>query len=207
MSEDMNKDQIEFDKSKLHKEYPAGSFVVTEEEVSMYCNSIGEKSDICHDKQKAIAAGYRDIVAPPTFCALFVRGFDRPDINLKFGNSGFHAGEAIDVLEPICVGDKLEASIQLRDVYVKTGRMQFNAKRIQPVKSIGELEKTRQELIGRWRADGTMDRPRLEAPLIPRKLHIITGGGSAALADMERLISDRWQGLSYTVIPVLVQGN
>jgi hypothetical protein len=122
MSEDMNKDQIEFDKSKLHKEYPAGSFVVTEEEVSMYCNSIGEKSDICHDKQKAIAAGYRDIVAPPTFCALFVRGFDRPDINLKFGNSGFHAGEAIDVLEPICVGDKLEASIQLSDVYVKTGR-------------------------------------------------------------------------------------
>lgn len=122
MSEDMNKDQIEFDKSKLHKEYPAGSFVVTEEEVSMYCSSIGEKSDICHDKQKAITAGYRDIVAPPTFCALFVRGFDRPDINLNFGNSGFHAGEAIDVLEPICVGDKLEASIQLSDVYVKTGR-------------------------------------------------------------------------------------
>ena len=66
--------------------------------------------------------GYRDIVAPPTFCALFVRGFDRPDINLNFGKSGFHAGEAIDVLEPICVGDKLDASIQLSDVYVKTGR-------------------------------------------------------------------------------------
>ena len=44
------------------------------------------------------------------------------DINLNFGKSGFHAGEAIDVLEPICVGDKLDASIQLSDVYVKTGR-------------------------------------------------------------------------------------
>ena len=43
------------------------------------------------------------------------------------------------------------------DVYVKTGRMQFKASRVQPVKSIGELEKARQELIQRWREDGTMD--------------------------------------------------
>ena len=122
MSEDLNKDQIVYDKSQLNKEYPAGTFLVTKEEVSMYCNSIGDQSIICHDKAKALEEGYRDIVAPPTFCALFVRGFDRPDINLNFGKSGFHAGEAIDVLEPICVGDKLDASIQLSDVYVKTGR-------------------------------------------------------------------------------------
>ena len=93
------------------------------------------------------------------------------------------------------------------DVYVKTGRMQFKASRIQPVKSIGELEKARQELIQKWREDGTMDRPRKPAPLIPKKLHIITGAGSAALADMERLIADRWPNFSYTVVPVLVQGN
>ena len=93
------------------------------------------------------------------------------------------------------------------DVYVKTGRMQFKASKIQPVKSIGELEKTRQELIQKWRDDGTMDRPRKPAPLIPKKLHIITGAGSAALADMQRLIADRWPNFSYTIVPVLVQGN
>jgi exodeoxyribonuclease VII large subunit len=43
--------------------------------------------------------------------------------------------------------------------------------------------------------------------VIPKKLHIITGAESAALADMERLIRDRWPNFSYTVIPVLVQGN
>ena len=93
------------------------------------------------------------------------------------------------------------------DVYVKTGRMQFKASRVQPVRSIGELEKTRQELIQKWRDDGTMDRPRKQAPLIPKKMHIITGAESAALADMERLISDRWPNFSYTVVPVLVQGD
>jgi len=121
------------------------------------------------------------------------------DCVLFGGNSSFTS-------QGIKEGSKLIA-IGGIDVYVKTGRMQFKASRVQPVKSIGELEKARQELIQRWRDDGTMDRPRNQPPLIPNKLHIITGADSAALADMERLIADRWPGFSYTVVPVLVQGN
>ena len=121
------------------------------------------------------------------------------DCVLFGGNSSF-------ISQGIKEGSKLIA-IGGIDVYVKTGRMQFKASRVQPVKSIGELEKARQELIQRWRDDGTMDRPRNQPLLIPKKLHIITGAGSAALADMERLIADRWPNFSYTVVPVLVQGN
>jgi exodeoxyribonuclease VII large subunit len=121
------------------------------------------------------------------------------DCVLFGGNSSF-------ISQGIKEGSKLIA-IGGIDVYVKTGRMQFKASRVQPVKSIGELEKARQELIQRWRDDGTMERPRNQPPLIPKKLHIITGAGSAALADMERLITDRWPNFSYTVVPVLVQGN
>ena len=121
------------------------------------------------------------------------------DCVLFGGNSSF-------ISQGIKEGSKLIA-IGGIDVYVKTGRMQFKASRVQPVTSIGELEKARQELIQRWRDDGTMDRPRNLPPLIPKKLHIITGAGSAALADMERLIADRWPNFSYTVVPVLVQGN
>jgi len=121
------------------------------------------------------------------------------DCVLFNGNNSFDS-------QDIKVGNKLVALGGI-DVYVKTGRMQFKASRVQPVKTIGELEKTRQELIQKWQSDGTMDRPRLAAPLIPKKLHIITGAGSAALSDMERLISDRWPNFSYTLIPVLVQGD
>ena len=121
------------------------------------------------------------------------------DCVLFGGNSSF-------ISQGIKEGSKLIA-IGGIDVYVKTGRMQFKASRVQPVKSIGELEKARQELIQRWRDDGTMERPRNQPPLIPKKLHIITGAGSAALADMERLIADKWPDFSYTVVPVLVQGN
>ncbi|RJU85941.1 MAG: hypothetical protein DWC02_05585, partial [Candidatus Poseidoniales archaeon] len=121
------------------------------------------------------------------------------DCVLFNGNKSFNSQE-------IKEGTKLVALGGI-DVYVKTGRMQFKASRVQPVKSIGELEKVRQELILKWRGDGTMDRLRKTAPLIPKRLHIITGGGSAALSDMQRLITDRWPNFSYTVIPVLVQGE
>ena len=114
--------------------------------------------------------------------------------NASFQNQGIKEGNKLVALGGI-------------DVYVKTGRMQFKASRVQPVKSIGELEKARQELILMWRNDGTINRPRKSAPLIPKNLHIITGEGSAALSDMQRLISDRWPGFGYTVVPVLVQGD
>ena len=93
------------------------------------------------------------------------------------------------------------------DVYVKTGRMQFKASGVESLTGVGELERVRRALIERWRKDGTFDRPRLSAPPIPKRMHIITGGGSAALSDMERIITDRWPGFAYTVIPVLVQGD
>ncbi len=121
------------------------------------------------------------------------------DCVLFGGNDSFIAQEIKEGMKLVALGGI--------DVYVKTGRMQFKASRVQPVKSIGELEKARQELIQKWREDGTMDRPRMPIPLIPKRLYIITGAESAALADMERLIADRWSNFSYTVIPVLVQGN
>jgi len=93
------------------------------------------------------------------------------------------------------------------DVYVKTGRMQFKASRIQPVESIGQLEKSRKALIEKWRVDGTMDRARTPIPQIPKRLVIITGAGSAALSDMQRLIDNRWPNFAYSIIPVLVQGE
>ena len=43
-------------------------------------------------------------------------------------------------------------------------------------------------------------------PPLPRHIAIITGAGSAALSDMQRLIENRWPGLRRTVIGVLVQG-
>ena len=92
------------------------------------------------------------------------------------------------------------------DLYVLRGEIQLNVERIEPVSVLGELEKTKRLLVEQLRREGELDRPRHMIPALPRHIAIITGAGSAALSDMQRLIENRWPGLRRTVIGVLVQG-
>ncbi|MBT60891.1 MAG: exodeoxyribonuclease VII large subunit [Euryarchaeota archaeon] len=93
------------------------------------------------------------------------------------------------------------------DLYVKRGNIQLNVERIEPISSLGALEETKRALVEQLRREGEIDRPRRPLPAIPKHIAIITGAGSAALSDMQRLIENRWPGLRRTVIAVLVQGN
>ncbi len=93
------------------------------------------------------------------------------------------------------------------DVYAPRGSMTLSVEKIEPVSTIGALEETRRKLISALRDDGSLDRPRLQIPQIPKHIAIITGAGSAALSDMQRLIENRWPGLRRTIIGVTVQGD
>lgn len=93
------------------------------------------------------------------------------------------------------------------DLYVKRGNIQLNVQQIEPINTLGVLEETKRALIERLRQEGEIDRPRKRLPAIPKHIAIITGVGSAALSDMQRLIENRWPGLRRTVIGVLVQGD
>ncbi|MBT5595266.1 MAG: exodeoxyribonuclease VII large subunit [Euryarchaeota archaeon] len=92
------------------------------------------------------------------------------------------------------------------DLYIRRGEIQLNVERIEPVSVLGELEKTKRLLVEQLKKEGEFDRPRQAIPTIPKHIAIITGAGSAALSDMQRLIENRWPGLRRTVIGVLVQG-
>ena len=118
----MTTQELEFDRSLLGVEHSAGTFPVEGETILKYCRAIGETDPIHMDEAAAKAAGHRALVAPPTFCTMFVRGLGRPDIKLKFGRTSFLAGQAIENLAPICAGDTLTATTRLKEVYAKTGR-------------------------------------------------------------------------------------
>lgn len=93
------------------------------------------------------------------------------------------------------------------DVYVKRGNIQLIVERIEPVNALGAMEEAKRLLVERLRNEGELDRPRTHPPVIPKHIAIVTGTGSAALADMQQLIENRWPGLRRTVIGVLVQGQ
>ena len=93
------------------------------------------------------------------------------------------------------------------DLYAKQGKIQLVVDKIEPVHSIGKMEEALRKLKLKLRQEGVFDRPRMRLPLIPKHIAIITGTGSAALSDMNRLIENRWPGLRRTIIGVLVQGE
>ena len=114
--------ELDYDRSLYGKEHRAGPFEVTEELVRDFAQSVGEAGALFTDGAAARAAGYRGLVAPPTFCTVFVRRVALPDVKLNFGRMQVHAGQRVQSKAPIVAGDSLTASSHLKDVYPKTGR-------------------------------------------------------------------------------------
>ena len=115
-------EDITYDRSLLGVEYRIGSFQVTREMILAFSTSTGEVHPLYVDEAAAKASEYGDLIAPPTFCNIFMAGFMRPDIKLEFGDVGLFASQAMDHLAPIRPGDTLEAKTRLKEVYAKTGR-------------------------------------------------------------------------------------
>ena len=114
--------ELEYDRSLYEKEFPAGPFEVTKEQIRAFAESIGDSNPVFLDESAAQEAGYSSIAAPPTFCTLLIDGLKLPDIGLKFGKLQAQAGSRVRVLAPVVAGDRLTASSRLKDVYAKTGR-------------------------------------------------------------------------------------
>ena len=110
-------------------------------------------------------------------------------------------------IDPIIEEGSVVVVIASLDLYAKAGKIQLVVSRIELVNKLGVLEERKKQLIADLKKEGLLDRARLELPVIPKHIAIITGTGSAALADMNRLIENRWPGLRRTIIGVTVQGQ
>ncbi|MBR2783285.1 MAG: exodeoxyribonuclease VII large subunit [Firmicutes bacterium] len=72
----------------------------------------------------------------------------------------------------------------------------------------GAASRAREELKARLQAEGLFDQSRKKPlPAFARRVGIVTAPGSAALADMERIIKGRQPATEITVYPALVQGT
>lgn len=115
-------DDIQYDRSLLGVSSHLGQFQVTAQMILDFAQSCGETNPVYSDEVRAGESEFGSLIAPPTFCNVFVNGMSRPDIKLEYGDIGFFAGQAIESLAPIRPGDTLNASTKLKEVYAKTGR-------------------------------------------------------------------------------------
>ena len=92
--------EIKFDRSLLGVENDIGEYQVTKEMIIKFATSTGERNPIYYDDEAGSESEYGSVIAPPTFCNMFVSGVTRPDIKLEFGDVSLFAGQAIESVSP-----------------------------------------------------------------------------------------------------------
>ena len=109
----------------IGKQYPAFEYEVGREKIREYANAVGESSPVHHDPEAARAAGFRGVVAPPMFCVVYSAGAMAPaildpemGINLMLM---VHGEQEFEWQEPVCAGDTITTSVQVKDVFDKKG--------------------------------------------------------------------------------------
>jgi len=117
----------------------------------LFCKAIGETGPLFTDTDAAIRAGYRDIIAPPTF--VFCLETDRPDgfsmvraLQLPLARL-LHGSQVIRHFQTLSPGDRVVLRAYVSDIYEKKGgALQFIAirtdvSRQDPGDKVAELER------------------------------------------------------------------
>ena len=113
------------DKKHIGHQFKPFSTVVEAGKIRLFCKAIGEDNPIHHDKKAAQAAGYRTIVAPPTFATAVTNDDPEKDALLALINVDIgwilHGEQHYEYFAPICVGDRLTCQGKVTDIYDKKG--------------------------------------------------------------------------------------
>jgi acyl dehydratase len=110
----------------IGKQWPATTYQVGREKIREYANVIGAENPVHHDREAALAAGYRDVVAPPMFCVVYSAAAMGPaildpqvGINLA---AMVHGSQEFEWGEPVCSGDEITTTARCVEIYEKDGK-------------------------------------------------------------------------------------
>ncbi len=113
------------DKAYIGKVFPPISVDVERWQLRFFAKAVGETNPIYFDEDAAKAAGYRSILAPPTYACTLSCAV--PDPFAKFTAMGMdvacilHAQQRFEYFEPICAGDRIEIVSTITSIYERKG--------------------------------------------------------------------------------------
>ncbi len=112
---------VEFDRSALGAESAPLAYEVEKGAIRKFAEAIGDEDPIYYEEKAAQAAGFKTIVAPPTFFCTF-RAQELPDLKIQFGRVRLNGGNEYDYYKPIYAGDTITVTAKYADVNERTGR-------------------------------------------------------------------------------------
>ena len=104
---------------------PSGTYVVGREKIREFATAIGEDAPVCHHVAAAKAAGYADLVAPPTFSFIITFRADLqvvadPELGLDFTRV-VHGEQSFAFTRPIVAGDELVVTSTIESIRSMAG--------------------------------------------------------------------------------------
>jgi acyl dehydratase len=112
---------VEFDRSALGAESAPVTYDVEKGAIRKFVEAIGDEDQIYYDEKAAQAAGFRTIVAPPTFLCTF-RAQELPDLKIQFGRVRLNGGNEYEYYLPVYAGDTITVTAKYADVNERSGR-------------------------------------------------------------------------------------
>jgi len=113
------------DRSLIGREGAKATVTIDADAIRRFATAIGETSPLYFDNGAARAAGYADIIAPPTYPIAFMSEsmdadlFFALDLNIP---SIVHGEQELEYSRPIVAGDRLTVQGRIAEMWVKEGR-------------------------------------------------------------------------------------
>lgn len=110
---------------------PTPPYLVGREKVREFARAVFAISPISHDVEAAIAAGYSDLVAPPTFPvvvqeATLAQLLAEPDAGIDFTRV-VHGDQRFTYTRPVVAGDELTATLRVASIKQLGGHSMITA--------------------------------------------------------------------------------
>ena len=99
---------------------PSGPYAVDAAALAAFAAAVGATDPVHTDAEAARAAGYRDVIAPPTFAVTLAQQCDRqliedPEAGIDFSRV-VHGDQRFTSSRPIVAGDELTATLTVSSV-------------------------------------------------------------------------------------------
>ncbi|HKG35689.1 MAG TPA: MaoC family dehydratase N-terminal domain-containing protein [Solirubrobacterales bacterium] len=108
------------------KQWPATTYQVGREKIREYAHALGIETPAHLDREAALAAGFRDVVAPPMFCVVYSapamgQAILDADVGIDFA-AMVHGGQEFEWGVPVCSGDEITTTPTCAEIYEKDGK-------------------------------------------------------------------------------------
>jgi acyl dehydratase len=110
----------------IGKRWPSTTYEVGREKIREYAAAVGETNPVYTDRDAALAAGFRDVVAPPMFCVVYsapamAPAILDPEVGINLATM-LHGSQEFAWDEPVCAGDVITTTPKCLEIYERDGR-------------------------------------------------------------------------------------